>query len=100
MAILASEADRINLALFGMTAQQWRKANPTLKGNIRDYATTEQLLVLSNLQSLNAKLIEWDTEPDERLRILNETAIAQMNILVNSSSLKLLEKRRQKKLKP
>ncbi len=82
-----SEADLINKALFGMTAKEWRQQNPTLKGNIRDHASTEQLLVLSNLQSLNASLIEWDSDQVQRLELLNKTAIDQMSILVGSKSL-------------
>ena len=87
----ASEADLINMALFGMTAKQWKAANPTLKGNMRDHATAEQLLVLSNLQSLNSKLLEWGSDTEQRLELLNKTAIEQISILVNSSSLKPLK---------
>ncbi len=83
----ASEADLINLALFGMTAKEWRQANPKLKGNIRDHATTEQLLVLSNLQALNASLIEWDSDQAQRLELMNKAAIDQMSILLSSKSL-------------
>ncbi|MEM1322545.1 MAG: KilA-N domain-containing protein [Bacteroidota bacterium] len=86
----ASEADLINMALFGVTAKQWRKANPKLKGNMRDHATTEQLLVLSNLQSLNASLLEWGSDAVQRLELLNKAAIDQMSILVNSKSLDAL----------
>jgi len=90
----ASEADLLNLSLFGMTAREWKAANPDLSGNLRDHATTEQLLVLANLQSLNAKLLEWDSPKDQRLEILNKTAREQMDILVNTravSNLKQLE---------
>ncbi len=87
----ASEADLINMALFGMTAKQWRAANPNLKGNMRDHATPEQLLVLTNLQSLNAKLLEWGSDTEQRLELLNKTAIEQMSILINSNSLKPLK---------
>ncbi len=80
----ASEADLLNLALFGMTAREWKAANPDLPGNLRDHAATEQLLVLANLQSLNAKLLEWDSPRDQRLEILNKTAREQMDILVNT----------------
>lgn len=80
--VFANEADLLNLALFGMTAREWRQKNPDLKGNMRDHATTEQLLVLSNLESLNAKLIEWDSDAEQRLEILNKTAIEQMEILI------------------
>ncbi len=83
----ASEADVLNVALFGMTANEWKRQNPNKKGNIRDYATTEQLLVLSNIQSLNAKLMKWDCDAEQRVQILNEAAIEEMNILLSSSSL-------------
>jgi hypothetical protein len=85
--VYASEADLINVALFGMTAKEWKTKNPDLKGNMRDHATTEQLLVLSNLQSMNANLIKWDTDYEQRLELLNQTAIEQMSILLSSSSL-------------
>lgn len=84
--VYASEADLLNVALFGLTAREWKQKNPSLKGNMRDHATTEQLLVLSNLESLNAKLIEWDSDQDQRLEILNKTAIEQMEILIRRGS--------------
>jgi hypothetical protein len=80
------------VALFGMPAKQWKIQNPELKGNMRDNATTEQLLVLSNLQSLNAKLMEWGSDAEQRLDILNKTAIDQMGILTMGSTLKQLPK--------
>jgi KilA-N domain len=95
----ASEADLLNKALFGMTSKEWREQNPLKKGNIRDDASPEQLLVLSNLQSLNARLLKWDIPQDQRLQILNETAIEEIEILLAGSSLqrlppeKLVEKR-------
>ncbi len=73
-----------------MTAREWRLQNPEAKGNIRDYAGAEQLLVLSNLQSLNAKLMKWGCDTEQRLQILNDTAIEEMSILLSSSSLKQL----------
>jgi hypothetical protein len=79
--VYASEADLLNVALFGVTAKQWQVANPTLKGNIRDYATAEQLLVLANLENLNAHLIKERLAQDERLQKLNEVAIYQMALL-------------------
>ena len=79
--VYASQADILNLALFGVTAKQWREASPNLKGNIRDYATAEQLLVLSNLENLNAHFIKEGLAPDERLHKLNEVAIHQMHLL-------------------
>lgn len=90
----ASEADLLNLAVFGMTAREWRTANPDAKGNIRDHATVEQLLVLSNLQSLNSKLLQWGSPKDQRLEIMNNTAREQMEIITKTSSfdnIKLLE---------
>ncbi len=95
----ANEADLINMALFGMTAKEWRLQNPERKGNIRDDATNEQLLVLSNLQSLNAKLMKWGCDQEQRLQILNESAIEEMSVLVSSSSLALLPEKDKKRLK-
>lgn len=89
--VYASEADLLNVALFGITAKQWREANPTLKGNIRDYATTEQLLVLVNLENLNAHFINEGKNQSERLRKLNEVAIYQMELFVGTPSLGLLK---------
>lgn len=86
----ANEADVLNVALFGSTAKDWRLNNPAAKGNIRDHATPEQLLVLSNLQSLNARLLKWKIPNDKRLQILNETAIEEMEILLRSNKLKNL----------
>ena len=86
----ASEADILNLALFGMTAKQWKQANPDKSGKMRDYASQEQLLVMSNLQSLNAKLMKWGCDQEQRLQILNESAIEEMNILVSGNGLKQL----------
>lgn len=84
--IYANEADVLNVALFGMTAKEWREVNPTLKGNIRDYATINQLICLSNLESLNAILINDGVLQSERLRKLNTVAIYQMSILVEGES--------------
>lgn len=95
----ASEADLINKALFGLTAKEWRQANPKLKGNIRDHATTEQLLVLSNLQALNASLIEWDSDQVQRLELLNKAAIDQMSILLSTKSLAGLKQKKLPKSK-
>lgn len=94
----ANEADLLNMALFGMTAKEWRRQNPDKKGNIRDHATAEQLLVLSNLQSLNAKLMKWDCDQEQRLQILNEAAIEEMQILLSSTSLKGLPEQGRKGL--
>lgn len=81
-AIYASEADLLNVALFGRTARQCRDANPDADGNIRVHATLEQLLVLSNLENLNSLLIRQGLSPGERLKTLNQTAITQMKTLL------------------
>ncbi len=80
--IYASEADMLNVALFGMTAKAWREQNPELPGNIRDAATVEQLVVLSNLESLNAAFIRQGLSQPERLKVLNELAISQLRSLL------------------
>lgn len=85
----ANEADLINVALFGMTAKQWREANPGEKGNMRDYASLNQLLVLANMESYNALLIEQKKEQAERLTLLRELAMRQMKILSGISLEKL-----------
>ena len=87
----ASEADLLNLALFAVTAKEWREANPTLKGNIRDYATAEQLLVLANLENLNAEFIKMNLPKEDRLSRLNDVAIYQMQLLVNMPSINTLK---------
>ena len=79
--VYASEADVLNVALFGMTAKMWRLQNPKKKGNVRDYASGEQLLVLANLESHNAQLIKEGLGQDERAEKLNEIAIYQMQVL-------------------
>ena len=79
--VYASEADLLNMALFGMTAKEWRDNNPELQGNIRDYATIEQLVVLSNLESINAMLVHQGMIPSERLMQLNNMAIIQLKSL-------------------
>ena len=90
--IYANEADVLNVALFGMTAKEWRDANPELKGNIRDYATINQLICLSNMESLNAIFINEGLPQAERLRRLNAIAIQQMSILEgNETNRKLLK---------
>ena len=83
----ATEADILNLALFGITAKVWREQSEKTKGNIRDHATTEQLLVLANLEAINAELIRNGLSRDERIIRLNEAAITQMRSILNSSSL-------------
>jgi hypothetical protein len=87
-AVYASEADLLNVALFGMTAKQWREDNADKEGNIRDDATIEQLVVMTNLESINALLIRKGMTSGERLQQLNETAILQMRSLLNNSAVK------------
>jgi len=89
--IYASEADLLNVALFGMTAAEWRKNNPDKDGNMRDYATLEQLVVLSNIESINALLIRQGLSQRERLFQLNSTAITQMKSLVSAFHTKRLK---------
>ena len=84
--IYASEADVINVALFGMTAKEWRENNPDKEGNIRDYTDILHLVVLSNLEVLNSSMIENNISQKDRLEKLNATAIRQINILANDSN--------------
>jgi len=83
----ASEADLLNVALFGQTAKQWRDANPTLEGNMRDSASVQQLLVLANMESLNAEFIQMGLSEGDRLQKLNAVAIRQMRLLTGSPAL-------------
>jgi hypothetical protein len=89
--VYATEADVLNMALFGKTAKEWREENPNKKGNIRDYANVSQLVCLSNLENLNAVFIQKGMAQSERLRQLNEIAINQMQILLNNSNIKRLK---------
>jgi hypothetical protein len=89
--IYASEADVLNMALFGMTAKEWRDSHPGEKGNIRDYANISQLVCLSNLENLNALFIQEKAPQAERLRKLNRIAIQQMRLLTDDSRIKRLE---------
>ena len=89
--VYANEADLLNVALFGQTAKQWRDAHPDAEGNIRDHAPLEQLIVLTNLESLNAVLIRQGLLQPERLHKLNEIAISQMRTLLADNSLKRLK---------
>jgi len=89
--VYASEADLLNMALFGLTAKQWRDADKNAEGNLRDAATLEQLVVLSNLESINAVLIHQGLSQPERLVQLNTVAITQMRSLVNSKQIKKLK---------
>ena len=81
----------MNVALFGMTAKEWREQNIGKEGNIRDYATVEQLVVLVNLESLNAQYITEGLEQNDRLIKLNQIAIIQMKALIDNRSIKKLE---------
>jgi len=92
VAVYSSEADLLNVALFGMTAAQWRQTNPSQSGNMRDTATLEQLVVLSNLESINAVLIHQGVVAQERLSQLNSIAITQMRSLVGVPAIKRLGK--------
>jgi hypothetical protein len=87
----AEEADVLNVAMFGMTAKQWREANPDLKGNIRDYATINELICLSNMENINAVFINDGMPQGERLVKLNQIAIQQMQVLEDNSGRNLLK---------
>ena len=89
--IYAEEADVLNVAMFGMTAKQWREANPDLKGNIRDYATINELICLSNMENINAVLINDGVPQGERLIKLNQIAIQQMQVLEDNGNRNLLK---------
>lgn len=89
--IYAEEADVLNVAMFGITAKEWRDANPDKKGNIRDYATINELICLSNMENLNAVFINDGLSQSERLVKLNKIAIQQMQVLEDTSGRKLLE---------
>ena len=89
--IYANETDVLNVAMFGMTARQWREANLELQGNIRDYATINELICLSNMENLNAVFIEQGMPQGERLVKLNQIAIHQMSILDSDGGKKLLK---------
>jgi len=91
--VYASEADVLNVALFGMTAKQWRDANPDLKGNIRDYANVSQLVCLSNMENLNAVFIGDGIPQGERLKKLNTIAISQMKLLTEDHRVSTLNKK-------
>lgn len=89
--LYANEADMLNVALFGITAKEWRENNPDQNGNIRDFATLEQLVVLSNMESINALLIRQGLSQNERLIELNKVAITQMKSLLESNAIKKLK---------
>ena len=89
--VYANEADLLNVALFGMTAKEWRDSNPEKDGNVRDFASIEQLVVLSNLESINAVLIHQNLSQSERLKQLNKIAITQMKSLMMNLHIKKLK---------
>ena len=90
--VYANEADVINVALFGQTAKEWKDNNPDLKGNIRDYTDVLHLVVLSNLEILNASMIDNNIKESERIEKLNETARKELNILSNDKNVRGIEK--------
>lgn len=89
--VYASEADVLNVALYGITAKQWREANPELKGNVRDYSNINELICLSNMENINAVLINDGVSQRERLIRLNKIAIQQMQVLANVENRKMLK---------
>ena len=89
--VYANEADILNVALFGMTAKEWKDRNPNLDENMRDYANILQLVILSNLENLNAEFIKQGLSQKQRLEKLNETAIKQLEILQNNNGIKRIE---------
>jgi len=89
--VYATEADVLNVALFGITAQEWKVANPTAEGNIRDHATIEQLLVLANIESLNAEFIKMNLPQADRLMKLNQTAITQLKAILGNTNMNKLQ---------
>ena len=89
--IYADEADMLNVAMFGMTAKMWREQHPELKGNIRDYASINELICLSNMENLNAVFIDQGISQGERLVKLNQIAIQQMKVLEGDGNKKLLK---------
>ena len=89
--IYANEADVLNVAMFGITAKQWRDANPNLQGNIRDYASINELICLSNMENLNAVFISENIPQSERLIKLNQIAIQQMKVLIDVENRKMLK---------
>ena len=95
--VYADEADMLNVALFGVTAKEWRESNPELSGNIRDYATINQLICLSNMENLNAVFINDGFPQSERIEKLNKIAIQQMQILENVAEQRLLSDKNSEK---
>ena len=95
----ANEADVLNKALFGMTAKEWKDNNPKLEGNIRDYADVYQLVILANIENMNAEYIKEGLPQSDRLLKLNESAISQMKSLVGNASVKRLQEKFDKGLR-
>ena len=91
--IYANEADVLNVAMFGMTASEWRNKNPECQGNIRNYASINELICLANLESLNAVFIKDSIPQSERLYKLNQIAIAQMKVLNESTNRNILKEK-------
>jgi len=91
--VYANEADILNVSLFGISAKEWKKLNPKLEGNIRDYASVEQLVVLSNMESMNAELIKNNISKEQRLELLNNMARSQLKSITNLNTMKQLEKK-------
>ena len=89
--IYANEADLLNVALFGLTAEQWKNNNPRFDGNMRDHATLEQLVVLSNMESINGLLIQQNISASERILQLNQDAISQIKSLLTAKGIKILK---------
>lgn len=89
--VYANEADLLNVALFGRSAKEWRESNPGKKGNVRDFATLEQLVVLSNMEGINALLVQQGLSQSERLIQLNKVAITQMRSLLQNNGIKKLK---------
>ncbi len=89
--IYANEADLLNVALFGLTAEQWKNNNPRFDGNMRDHATLEQLVVLSNMESINGLLIQQNISASERILQLNQVAISQIKSLLTARGIKILK---------
>ena len=96
--VYANEADVLNVALFGMTAKEWKEKNPTLEGNMRDYADILQLVILINLENLNAEMINQGLDQTNRLIRLNQIAKKQLDILKDSAGIKRIEKLYNKKM--
>jgi hypothetical protein len=90
-ATYADEAEVLNVALFGQTSRQWRKANPNLEGNMRDYAAIEQLLVLANIEGMNAEFIRMEVPQADRLVRLNQIAIRQLQSLMANNVANIMD---------